>query len=103
MLRWAASLDPDPEKVLATCARMHARAEWESPKKLPMDRISRQRLGVLCYPDRAHGGWWHAGSYRRHGIPGKRNWSLNQNIMRSERKLAIPTSADFSANSGIAI
>lgn len=24
MLRWAASLDPDPEKVIATCGRMHA-------------------------------------------------------------------------------
>lgn len=23
MLRWAASLDPDPQRVLATCARIH--------------------------------------------------------------------------------
>jgi len=34
MLRWAASLDPDPEKVLATCGRMHALGRVGKPEEV---------------------------------------------------------------------
>jgi NAD(P)-dependent dehydrogenase (short-subunit alcohol dehydrogenase family) len=34
MLRWAASLDPDPDKVLATCARMHALGRVGRPEEV---------------------------------------------------------------------
>ena len=34
MLRWAASLDPDPEKVLATCGRMHALGRVGRPEEV---------------------------------------------------------------------
>jgi len=34
MLRWAASLDPDPAKVLATCDRMHALGRVGKPEEV---------------------------------------------------------------------
>ncbi len=34
MLRWAASLDPNPEKVLATCNRMHALGRVGKPEEV---------------------------------------------------------------------
>lgn len=34
MLRWAASLDPDPQKVLATCDRMHALGRVGKPEEV---------------------------------------------------------------------
>ncbi len=34
MLRWAASLDPNPEKVLATCDRMHALGRVGKPEEV---------------------------------------------------------------------
>jgi NAD(P)-dependent dehydrogenase (short-subunit alcohol dehydrogenase family) len=34
MLRWAASLDPDPEKVIRTCDRMHAMGRIGKPEEV---------------------------------------------------------------------
>jgi NAD(P)-dependent dehydrogenase (short-subunit alcohol dehydrogenase family) len=34
MLRWAASLDPDPQRVLATCDRMHALGRIGRPEEV---------------------------------------------------------------------
>jgi NAD(P)-dependent dehydrogenase (short-subunit alcohol dehydrogenase family) len=34
MLRWAASLDPDPQRVLATCERMHALGRIGRPEEV---------------------------------------------------------------------
>ena len=34
MLRWAASLDPDPDKVLVTCGRMHALGRVGTPEEV---------------------------------------------------------------------
>ena len=93
MLRWAASLSDDPEKVIQTCDRMHPLGRiGRAGRGRRLHRLSRFANGFFHYRSGSAGGWWHACADRRYGFSGGRHGGRNSQ-MKLQGKTAIITGA----------